>query len=126
MQVTLPTTMLRQITSEALTHKDVTCVATIHHPTGNIDSYSGNVFSRVSIPDVLHWPTMDSHPYRHARLRVQSLTDFQGALSRALYRTGEDQSHAVAGRQDDELPCCFGFARRFRIADNLIQLLKRF
>src|SRR6185369_12205787 len=120
MQVTLPPTVLPQITSEAFTHQNMTCVAAIHHPTGNIDSYSGNVFSRVSIPDVLHWPTMDSHPYRHARLRVQSLADLQRALSRPLNRTGEGKGHAVAGRQDDQLPRRFRCARRLRITNNLI------
>ena len=76
MQVRLPTTMLRQIICEAFAHQNVTCVAAIHHPTRDIDSYSGNVFARVSIPDVLDRPAVDSHPYRQARLRAQSLADF--------------------------------------------------
>ena len=63
MQVTLPTTMLPQITREAFAHQNVTCVATVHHTTRSIDSYSGKCFrARCSIPDVLHRPAMDSHP----------------------------------------------------------------
>ena len=85
MQVTLPTTMLRQIIREAFAHQNVTCVAAIHHPTRDIDSYSGNVFARVSILDVMDRPAVDSHPYRQARLRAQSPADFQSALGRPLH-----------------------------------------
>src|SRR5256886_665774 len=101
MQVRLPTTMLRQITREAFAYQNVTCIAAIHHPTRDIDSYSGNVFARVSVSDVLHRPTMDSHPYPQARLRAQSPADFQSALGRPLHCTGEDQGHTVAGRHDE-------------------------
>ena len=77
--------MLRQIIREAFAHQNVTCVAAIHHPTRDIDSYSGNVFARVSIPDILHRPTVDSHPYRQARLRAKSPADFQSALGGPLH-----------------------------------------
>src|SRR4030095_10289313 len=104
MQVTLPTTMLCQIIREAFAHQNVTRVPAIHHPTRDVDSYSGNVFARVSILDVLDWPAVDSHPYRQARVRTQSPSGFQSALGRPLHRTGEDQGHTVAGRQDHQMP----------------------
>src|ERR1051325_1533690 len=103
MQVTLPTTMLRQIPCEAFAHQNVSCVAAIHHPARDIDSHTGNVFPRVSIPDVLHRPAMDSHSYRQAWLRVQSLADLQSALGWPFHRTSEGQGHTVASRQDDQL-----------------------
>src|SRR5205807_10345791 len=122
MQVTLPTTMLRQITREAFAHQNMTCIAAIHHSTRDIDSYSGNVFERVRIPDVLHRPAVDSHPYRQARLRAQGLADSSSALGRPLHRTGEDESHTVAGWRDTQPPRCFCFTRCLRIARNALQL----
>src|SRR5258708_16209466 len=82
MQVRRQTTMLRQSIREAFAHQNVTRVAAIHHPMRDIDSYSGNVFARVSIPDMLHRPAVDSHSYRQARLGAQSPADFQSALPR--------------------------------------------
>jgi hypothetical protein len=76
MQITLPTTMLRQIIRETFAHQNVTRVAAIHHSLRDIDSYSGNVLARVSIPDELDRPAVDSHSYRQARLGAQSLADF--------------------------------------------------
>src|SRR5262245_48086528 len=104
MQVTLPTAMLRQIFRETFAHQNVASVAAIHHPTRDIDSYTGNVFTRISILNVLHWPAVDSHSYRQARLRAQRLAEFQSAFGRSFYRTSEDQGHAITSRQDDQLP----------------------
>src|SRR5262249_10489374 len=98
MQITLPATMLRQITREAFAHQNVTSVAAVHHSARDIDSHPGNIFALISIPDVLHRAAMDSHSYRQAGLRAQSLAEFQSALSRPLHGTGKHQSHTVASR----------------------------
>src|SRR5437763_9953643 len=89
MQVRLPTTMLRQIIREAFAHQNVTRVAAIHHPTRDVDSHSGNVFARVSIPDMLYRPAVDYHPYRQARLRAQRLAHFYSTLGRSLHTASE-------------------------------------
>src|ERR1051325_8926841 len=91
MKVTLPTTMLRQVTSEAFAHQNVTGVATIHHSTRDVDSYAGNIFTRVRILDVLHRPAMNSHSHGQTWLCMQCLADFQGALGRSFNRTRECQ-----------------------------------
>ena len=77
--------MLRQITCKAFAHQNVTGVAAIHHPTRDINSYSGNVVAGISVPDVLHRSTVDPYPYRQAWLSAKSPTDFQGALGRPLH-----------------------------------------
>ena len=41
--VRLPSPLLCQIVGDALTHKNVTGIAAIHHPLRDVDAYAGDI-----------------------------------------------------------------------------------
>ena len=125
-KIRLPTTLLCEIVSHAFTNENVAGIPAIHHSLRDVDAYAGNVFALVCILHLMDRAAVDSHSHRQTWLRAQSVADLQGAFNRLFHRTGENQRHAIAGRQNGELCCSLGFARRFGAAHNLVQLLKRF
>src|SRR5438874_6072476 len=126
MDVRLPSTPLREIVGDTFTHENMAGIAAIHHSLRDVDAYAGNVFAPVGILHMIDRTAVDSHPYWQTRLRAQSLANLQGAFDRLFHRTGENQRHAIARRQNGKRSYSLSLARRFGAAHNLVQLLKRF
>src|SRR5205814_5361012 len=125
-KVWLPTTLLCEIVRNAFTNENVASISAVHHSLRDIDADAGNVFALVCVLHVMDRAAVDTHSHRQTWLRPQSMADLQGAFGRLFHRSGENQRHAIAGRQDGKLSCSLSLARRLSVANNLIQLLKRF
>ena len=77
--------------------KDVSGVATIHHPLGHVDPGTGDVGALVHIHHAANWTAVNAHANLQARMSFKRATDFHRALHRCLRIGVENQRHAVPG-----------------------------
>src|SRR6266576_211945 len=97
-----------------LLSKHVTGVAAIHYPLRNVDTRAGDILALIYVSDFMDRTTVNAHSDSEARVRLQRLADLQSTFHRCFCGVCEDQCHAIAGRETNELPSyisapkCFG------------------
>jgi hypothetical protein len=123
-QIRLPVAIGRKVVGDALGKQDVAGIATIHHALGDVDAGAGDVGAVIDVIEVMHRAAVNADPQRQTRLRFQGLVDLQRALDGRFDRIGENQGHAIAGRQADELAVRLGLAERRRLAHDLIEFVQ--
>jgi hypothetical protein len=89
--------------------ENVTGVATIHYPLGQVDPGAGEIGALVYIHYPAHWPAVDSHPKLQAGMFLESATNLCRALRRRFGTSVKDQCHPVAGRDFKQTARGFGF-----------------
>src|ERR1700720_1621288 len=118
-----PSSVLLQIFGDSLRQQDMTGVATIHQPLGEINPDPGRVYSIVYIRYRAHWPAVDTHANWQIRMVSQNAADFHGALDRLLGTVIKDERHSVAGRNFLQSSGGRCFVELVRTADGLVELV---
>src|SRR5206468_7659287 len=96
MQMPLPVAELFQIFRHVLGEQDVTGIAAIHHPLGNINSGPGNVGPTAYIHDAADRATMHTHAQFEFGVFLQRAADFERAFNRRFGGVVKYQGHTVA------------------------------
>src|SRR5262249_35776160 len=103
-EMAVPAWMRGKILSYMFRDEDVSCVAAIHYPLGNVDSGPRNICSFVHIPDFAHRPAVNPHPQLNLRMSFNRLTDFDRTSQGRLDSIAKDQRHPVACGNPDQHP----------------------
>ena len=103
MQERPPMFVLFQIFGHVFGEQDVAGIAAIHHPLRHVDAGAGDVGSLIDVGDLIDRAAVDSHPKLNRGMTLQRLRNLHRALHRRLGIGAENQRHAVAGRQADQL-----------------------
>src|SRR6516165_11334846 len=98
MQERSPAFVFRQVLSHMTGKKNVTSVATIHYPPGDVDAASGHVGAFGHVHHTTDRSTVNAHPNLQARIAFECATDLNRTLRRFLRTLVENQRHPVAGR----------------------------
>ena len=102
-QTRRPLPVLHQIIRHVLGEKNVPGVAAIHHPLRHIDPGSGDIGATAHIGHCAHRAAVNAHAHRKFRVLAERFGNLERAPGRFLRAVVEDQGHAIAGRQPDEL-----------------------
>jgi len=81
----------------------VSGIAAIHDPLRDVNSSTADIRSLIHILDRVDRAAVYAHAQANARVSFQCFADFQRALHRFLGTLKEDQSHAIAGRNANQL-----------------------
>jgi hypothetical protein len=95
-QMPLPVAELFQVFRHVLREQDVTGIATIHYPLGNINSGAGNVGPTAYIHDAADRATMHTHAQFEFGMFLQRAADFERAFNRGFGCVVKYQGHTVA------------------------------
>jgi hypothetical protein len=125
-QVWLPVPIVDQILGYMCGQKNVPGIAAIQHSLGNINSRARYVRFVVNISDAINRAAVNPHPYLKLRMTVQRSANFQSASHRLFRAAKKKERHPIAGWHSNKFVACFRSAKRFRCADDLIQLLQGF
>ena len=68
MQVRSPVSVLHYVIGQMLGQKDVTGIATIHHPLRDVYPSTSNVCPIIEIGNLIDGPTVHSHAYLDMRM----------------------------------------------------------
>src|SRR5438067_1664191 len=112
--------VLSEVICNVLGYENVSGVAAIEHALGDINACTGDVDAVVNVGDLIHRPTMNSHPHLKPHRTAQLLRDLQCALDRLFEIFEKEQSHPVAGRQTNQFILCFGGAKTLGLTNNSI------
>src|SRR6266550_3477541 len=85
--------------------QDVSGIAAIHHSLRHVDSSAGDVGSLIDIDDLIDRAAVDPHAKLNRGMTFQRPRNLHGALRRCLGISAENQRHAVASRQTNQLSC---------------------
>jgi len=102
-QERLPETVLRKVIGDPFGNQNVTSIATIHHSLRHIDPRARHTNSLVHILDRIDRAAVHAHAQTKVWMSFQCAADFQPALRRFLGTLKEDQRHAIAGRNANQL-----------------------
>jgi hypothetical protein len=116
-----PTRIMFQIFGDMLGQQNVSGVATVHHPLGNIDSGPRNVGLFIQIRDLIYRPAVNSHAHVKRRMALQCFGNLEPAQHRRFRSVAKDERATIAGWQSDQLAFCFGFLELFGPANNRLQ-----
>src|SRR5262249_11131877 len=94
-EMAVPAWMRGKILSYMFRDEDVSCVAAIHYPLGDVNSGPRNICSLVHIPDLAHRPAVNPHPQLNLRMSFDCLADFNCTSQRRLDSVAKNQRHAV-------------------------------
>jgi hypothetical protein len=104
--------------------KDVTGIATVHHPLRDVHPSASDVCPIIDIRNLIDRTAVNSHPQLNTRMISQCLAYLQ-RTARWLFRTTVKQErHPVTGRHSGKLAACFRCPETFCCTDELIQLLQ--
>jgi hypothetical protein len=126
MQKRPPTLVLFEIFGHVPGKQDVSGIATIHHPLRHVDAGAGDVGSLIDIDDLIDRAAVDSHAELNRGMTFQRPCNVHGAPRRRLGIGAENQRHAVASRQTDQLSCRLGLAEFPCPAHHFVQLIEYF
>src|SRR5438067_13682402 len=101
--------------------QNVTSVAEIHHPLGEVDTSASNVRPLIQVSCPAHRTTVNTHAYLKVRITFYFSFDVNCAFDWCFWASEKNQRHAIARRQRGQFVC----RRRAELAsaaDNFIQL----
>jgi hypothetical protein len=78
-------------------------ISTIHHALGDVDSSTRDIQIRVDVRNAVDRARMNPHAQLDFGMLAESLAQLQGTADSGFGVAKEDQSHAVAGGQSNEL-----------------------
>src|SRR6059058_2372833 len=96
MQVRPPVAVLGQVVGHMPGQKNVSRIAAIHYPLGNIDSRSRYVGFVINIPDPVDRTAVHSHPQPDTGMILQRFAD----LERTSHRRSEEHTSELQSRND--------------------------
>ena len=106
--------------------KDVSGVAAVQHPLGNIDSSARDIERLVNIEDAIYRTAVNSHPGPSIRDNLGGLADFQRAARRFFRTRKESQRHSVACWNSNEFAALYPITEAFRRPHDFGQFLDEF
>ena len=93
-----PARIVLQIFRNMFGEKNVTGIAAIHHPLGDVDSRSSDVGLFVEVGNFVDRPAVNSHSNAKLRMTLQCLADFQRAKSWRFRTVAKNKRATVARR----------------------------
>ncbi len=126
MQKRLPQTVLCQVVRHALRYKNMSSIATIHHPLRNVDAHPGHIRPLVHIFNLIDRPTVHTHAQTQTRIIFQYPANFQRTLHRLLRTLEKNQRHPVARRNGNEFAARLARTELRGFAHDLIELVHDF
>ncbi len=112
-QAGVPARVRGKVVGHAFGKENMTGVAAIHHPLGQINASAGHVGAIVHVLHLLDRTAVNADAETDLGSLLQRRSDLQRALERRLELIEEDQRHAITGRQAKQ------FAFRFRGAETI-------
>ena len=100
-----PTIVLFEIFGHVPGKQDVSGIPAIHYPLRHVNSGAGDVGSLIDIDDLINRAAVNSHAKLDRGMTFQRSRNLHGALRRCLGISAEDERHAVASWQTDQLSC---------------------
>src|SRR5437667_4221020 len=89
-----PLLVFFQIFGEVYGEKNVSGVATIHHPLPNVEASASDIRPFVYIQNPADGPAVDSHPKLQAGMSLEGTADLHSALRRRFRTRVKDQRYA--------------------------------
>src|SRR5439155_21968954 len=124
-QVRLPVPILGQILRHMTGQKNMSRIAAIQHPLGDIYSRSCKVRFIVYIGNSVDWATVNSHPHLNTRMILQGSADLERTAYRFFRAAKKKKRHPVSRRHSIEFAACLRSAKTFGVSDDLIEFLQQ-
>ena len=107
-EVGTPLWILFEIVRHVFGEQNMSGIAAIHHPLGDVNSSAGNVRLLIEIGDLVNRSAVNAHPHFQFRMTLERFADFQSAENRRLGAVAKNQRAAVTRRQAEQFAFCFG------------------
>ena len=99
---------MHEVIGHVLGEENVPGVTAIHHPLRHVDAGARRGCSSTHVGHLAHRAAVNAHAHRKFRMLLKRFGNLERASGRFLRAVAENQRHAIASRQPDEL-----FVRRF-------------
>jgi hypothetical protein len=120
MEIWSPLRIGGKIVGDTLGEQNVTGVAAIHNPLGEVNSSTGEICPLIDVGNLIDGPTMDTHPNQKTRVVSQGAADLQCALCWGFRGVAENQRHPISTRQAQEPALIFRLAKLVCPADDCV------
>src|SRR6266536_5573143 len=124
-QVRLPVPILGQILRHMPGQKNMSRIAAIQHPLGDIYSRSCKVRFIVYIGNSVDWATVNSHPYLNVRMILQGSADLERTAYRFFRAAKKKKRHPVSSWQTNEFAACLRRTKAFGASHDRVQFLEQ-
>src|SRR5438128_7600238 len=105
-----PARVLFQIIGDTFGKKNVSGVAAIHHPLGDVDSRSSDICLLVQVSDFVDRTTVNPHSDSKFGMFLELFANFQCAHNRRFRTVAKNERATVARRQSKQFAFRFGQA----------------